>query len=408
MFLKTLIVLVCIFNVSDKRPGQCRGSAKWKGHSAPNSARSNWQDQNTDVNQESNSNSVTPPLLTETADINVNNIGNNGNSGYTSDPTFTRPQVLRTSYKAQPVHANIPTPSKFLINMPDNFKGGAQSLVPMVMPQHMRDISMMSGHQGYSMSPADLGQRSMFYLPNGQAMLARSHFNPVNMTGPRHVFPPGAPVNHTLVPSPHPVMNGSAPTGNNGKGFHGTQSVVSPAPMPASLAGKSPNVIMNGVDNSINAESCTHRPPAIAVSSGSGNTGPTSRAPSCTSCGCPGHNQAPQPVPLMPQIHHTNMWHSPYSNGMLPMQHLYVHHNPYPNGFNQEMLYNPMYGVSHSNTTASVPNVICGYNNYGSHVTVGGGYSQKRTKKLNCHNCGSAKHLAADCSEVSMEAVSGK
>lgn len=421
----------CFYLILDKQPGQYRGSARGKGHSAPNSARGSHQEKNTVMKYDTNSNSGTPPLAAEKCDSNVN-AGSNGSSGYTSDPTSTRP-LLRTN-KAHPAHTTTLQPhSKVVVNMPEgNFKSIAKSYVPMMVPQHMRDITMTtsSGQHGYTMSPADLGHRSMLYFPQGQPVFARSHFNPVNVTGSRPIFHPAAAVNQSMVAAQQAVFNGNSSTGSNNKGFPGAQTVVPPSPLPVTLPAKTANVLMNGVDShSVNqsqiSDTCSHRPsatPAVVSSAASssltvtytssGQTVTTNRL--CTSCGCTGHHAMPQPthpsIPVMPPVH-TNMWHGP-CNGLFPvhmqMQHLYPNHLSYPNGLNQELLYHhSMYGMSHSNNqgVAGVPSVI--YSNYGNHHTSSSGYSQKKPKKLNCHNCGSAKHLAPDCPEVSMEAMSG-
>lgn len=414
----------------DKQPGQYRGNARGKGHSAPNSARGSHQEKNTAIKYDTNSNSGTPPLAVEKCDSNVN-AGSNASSGYTSDPTFTRP-LLRTN-KAHPAHTTTLQPhSKVVVNMPEgNFKGIAQPFVRMMGPTHMRDITMTtsSGQHGFTMSPADLGHRSMLFFPQGQPVFARSHFNPVNVSGSRPIFHPAAAVNQSMVAAQQAVFNGNSSTGSNSKGFPGAQTVVPPSPLPS----KAGNVLVNGVDsNSVNqpqiSDTCSHRPsatPAVVSSAAStsltvtytssGQTVTTNRPISCMSCGCTGHHTMPQPthpaIPLMPPVP-TNMWHAP-CNGLFPMhmqmQHLYSNHLSYPNGLNQELLYNhhSMYGISHSNNQgmAGVPSVI--YSNYGNHHTSASGYSQKKLKKINCHNCGSGKHQAPDCPEVSMEAMSG-
>jgi hypothetical protein len=319
------------------------------------------------------------------------------------------------AHKAQPAHTNNMQPhSNVVINMPDNnFKGSAQPFVQMMAaPPYFKEINMNS-------SPTDIGHRPMIYFPQGQSLIARSHFNPVSVTGSRHIFHPTA-VNQPIVPAqPQTVMNGNAQVvaGSKGKGFHGSPVGVAP--------GKSPNIIMNGVDNlpqtsDTSAHRCQASSAVVSSSASnstvthtsSGQSGTTGNKPAtCSNCGCPGHREGAVPSVFLPQMH-ANMWPTPYPNGFVPMHmqmphHLYHHHMPYPNGLTQDMLYNNVYGMSHSNNPV-VPgssNVI--YNHYNNHQTSAAGYNQKKPKKINCHNCGSVKHTAGDCVEVSMEAMSG-
>ncbi|XP_053402687.1 zinc finger CCHC domain-containing protein 2-like [Mercenaria mercenaria] len=387
----------------NKKPGQYRGNVRVKGHSAPNSARSARPERMIDSKQDTYSNNGTPPLPTEKSDSNVNNAGSNGSSGYTSDPTSTRP-LMRT-YKAQPAHTNNIQSHSKVINMPENnFKGGAQPFVQIMAPQHLRDMTLnsTSGHPGYTMSPADIGHRSMIYFPQGtSSCLARSHFNPVMWAGfPAH-FPSCTAVNQSIF-----LLNLQLLMG-----------------MPR---GKSPNVLLNSVDNQVQtSDTSTHRCPATqtvvssasssnstATYTSSGQTVTTNRPASCSNCGCPGHREGSIPNNIFLPPMQTNMWPTPYPNGLVPMHmqmpHLYHHHMPYhPNGLNQE-LYNPtVYGMSHSNSQgmAGISNVI--YNSFNNHQPSSGGYNQKKPRKINCHNCGSSKHTAGDCPEVSMEAMSG-
>lgn len=376
---------------------------------------------------DTNSNSGTPPLIMDKSDSS-NFYGNNGNSGYTSDPTFSRQQLMRGSYKAQPAHMNMQSQSKFLINMPENsFKGGAQSFVPMVRQQQLRDmtISSASNQQNYNMTTGgDFMGRSMFLFQHNPHVFTRGLFGQMNMSGARPMFPPGAMtsgpgVNQTLMqPQPSPI-NGGTQSVNCGKMFHGP-------PIPVNVDRKPTNMTMNGVDsNAISqtqtSESCSQRSQTNSVNTVTSNsstvthtsggiTATTNRPASCSSCGCPGLSTHPQhPIPFM---QHT-MWPNPYSNSLLPvpaLHHpLYIHgHVPYPNGFNQDMIYGPQYGMQQAAPQGmpGAPNVMCGYNynNQGASTSV---YNQKRPKKLNCHNCGSTKHIAKDCTEVSMEAMSG-
>ncbi|KAL4235175.1 Zinc finger CCHC [Mactra antiquata] len=411
----------------DKKPGQYR-SSKWKGH-APNTERVAGTERSSDIKYDTNSNSGTPPLTLDKSDPS-HLYSNPGGSGYTSDPTYTRPQLMRGTYKAQPAHMNIQSQSKFLINMPENsFKGGAQSFVPMVMPQQLRDMTMPStaSQPNYNMSTGSdyMGQRSMYLLHQNPHIFTRNLFGQMNMSGSRPMFPPGAMttglnVNQSLVQPQPSHVNGSAPSVSCSKMFHGP-------PVPVNMDRKPTNMAMNGVDSNVGnqpttSESCNHRSQNSSVNNvtsssttvtnmSSGVTATPNPSASCSSCGCPGHStQTQHPIPFM---QHT-VWPNPYSNGLLQvpaMPHpLFIQgHLPYPNGLNQDMIYGHQYGMQQAAAQGmpGVPNVMCGYN-YNNQGIPSGVHNQKKPKKLNCHNCGSTKHSARDCSEVSMEAMAGQ
>ena len=407
-----------------------------KGYSHSSSSRLYPQESvKEDACHDSNSNSETPPLNGDRSGLN-GKPGQQGNSGYTSDPTYNapRPQLVRPPYnKAIPAHTNLGIPPKYIVNMPENsFKGG-----PMSIPQHLRDVTMTTGtnFHGYGMFAADHSHRPVFPVMGGHppAIFSRSHMNFV----PKPVIQSGL-----LTSAQSPPVTGSQVnvSSNNsaGKLIPGNPGLVLPVPtlaVPTTHSLQTNSVgNVNSIDtcghnqSQINSESSPNlRIPVISTQSTTTNmsvtqsvAGPSQSASHCSQtlrsgcslCGCSGHSSSTTPLHNMPPAPQ-NMW--PLSNGMIPVPTMFMQHHPYLNGINQEQLYNHAYGlVSHGGPgmTGNVPSYVYGYNCYNSNHnpnnnSSNGSYT-KKVKKTYCSNCGSNKHLAVDCTETTMEAMSGK
>lgn len=390
--------------------------AKVKGHSAPNSARSTRHDKQGSL--DSTVSSGNPSELVQSS-------SHNGGSGYISDPTFTR-----RHHKAQPAHMNFTLPRSHTVTLTDNsYKTMPQTGLSVVLPSHVRDLSSAGVY-------TDMGSRQV-YVQNVPGFINRSQLNPQlnQMNGSRALYTPsvvnaGMNVNQTLVQTHASLsgVGGSSVTTVNSKMYQGPPGILAPAPVATPTPTQQVRVLeksalVNGNENNSqsqpqsSADLCTHRnPQLITTSTPSSSTVTYSTASqmatgrsSCTTCGCTG-SHAPQlsaGVQYMPQIWHNNM----YPNGILPVSQFpqfYLPPAPYVNGLNQDVINSAMLGMSHPGTAgiANVPNVI--YNYCNSFVPPVGTFGQRKPKKLNCHNCGSSKHSANDCTEGSMEAMSGE
>ena len=387
--------------------GQPKGSGKGKGHSAPASARYARGDKQASLDSagvvESGDKPEQVPL-------------SSSGSGYISDPTFTR-----RPHKAQPAHMNFTLPRSHA--QPDgSYKGLQQQAMPVVLPTHVSS----SGLYG------EMGFRPL-YLQNGPSIYQRSHINQMN--GPRLSYSPNL-VNQSLGMNPTMVQpqnthNAAAGTSTSMSSmvYQGSPGILTPAQTPQGRMMDKSTAMLNGSENTSqsqmqsNAETSTYRNPqllttstvcssTVTYSTGS-HTGAATR-PCCTTCGCTGHNNNVQPVQQGSIQYVPQLWqNSMYTNNLgivPPYTQLYLHHQPCINGLNQDAMNQAMIGMAHPATQgmAGVPNVICGHNYYNNFVPPAGGYNQRKQKKLNCHNCGSSKHSASDCTQISMEAMSGR
>lgn len=318
-------------------------------------------------------------------------VGSN-NSGYVSDPTFTRRHP-----KAQPAHINCTLPRSH-----SNYKPFSH-----LVPTHMSS----SGIYG------EMGSRPIF-VHNGPTY--RSHFNQLSSTRPPYA--PGmhqvnTTMNSNIIQSQSGLNQaGVTVTTVSSKLYPGGPSILTPA-QPVR-----PPLVINGNENNsqtpqpsgIVSDSSVIRNPQLQTTSTHSSSTATFASAShtavqgrsqCANCGWHGQMQ----VPVIQHLWANNI----YPNGFVPLQQItpvYMTNTPFSlNGITQDI--NPTVIVmAHPATqgVASVPNLT--YNNYGynSYVPQGGGNSQRKQKKLNCHNCGSSKHSANDCTDGTMEAMSGE
>ena len=371
------------------------------------------EEQRQSERQEMNSNAGTPPLTKEGKPD--GSTPGYGSSGYTSDPTYNaRPQVPGPWYnKAQPAHTMVGVRPKHVINMPENYLKPGEIPIPMAVPQHLRDYTMAaSGNPAFE----QLGPRPSYMIFPG--LLNRPHI----INGNRAMYM-SAPSSHTV--NSH-LQTQPITSAANKPPFQGHTGGVPPS---VSVNGvPQPNVIVSGTDAKAGMDMGTsQRPPlmpniptttstTVSVTTASPSVQPspsvTTSQPSCMSCGCPGHS-SPATYPYqVPPVPHQNVWHVPFSNGLLPVQlpHAYIPHHPFPpNGLNQDMMFHPPYGLSHPGQPGvgnGIPNLMYGFNFCNPYPNPA---NNRKTKKIvNCHNCGSSKHSAQDCTENSMETMAGE
>ena len=396
-----------VFFLTGKRQGQHKVGGKWK-HYNVNKVYLN-EDQRQSERHEINSNAGTPPLTKDGKPD--GSLPGYGSSGYTSDPTYNaRPQMPGPWYnKAQPAHTSIGVRPKHVIHMPDNYPKTGEIPIPMAIPPHLRDYTMAATGNPIL---EHMGPRPSYMIFPG--LLNR----PQLMNGSRAMYM-SAPSSHTFNGN---LQTQSIASAANKPAFQGHASA---APPPHSANGvPQPNVMVNGTDTKAGVElSNSQRPPPVAniptststtvsVTTATPSVQPSpsvASQPSCMSCGCHS-NPATYPYQV-PQIPHQNFWHVPFSNGLLPVQmpHAYIPHHPFPpNGLNQDVMY-PQYGLSHPGQPGvanGIPNLMYGYNFCNLYPNATNG--RKAKKVVNCHNCGSSKHSAQDCTENSMESMAGE
>lgn len=320
-------------------------------------------------------------------------------SGYTSDPTSTR-----RSTKAQPAHLNYLPRSH---GQPDGgYKTMPQPAMSVVLPTHVSS-SGLYGEMGF-------GQ---LYLQNAPTIYHRSQTNPMNSS--RLVYSPG--MIHSYNRNPAMVQSQNS--------LHAVTSTNTTLSSVIYQGGAAPtqqvrvlekSAVHNGNENNSQSqqqsstETCTHRNPQLVSMANSSSsavtyttitaTASTSRPLSCKSCGCMGHNNV-QPA-------HGNIQYVPpiYNNTVVtvPTQFTPYLVQPGINGLAPEPVNMAMLGMAHPGThgVINVPN--CGHSNFNNFASPVGGHCQRKFKKVNCHNCGSSKHSASDCTERSMEALSGQ
>lgn len=383
----------------DKFARQSNGNGKYKGHSPfiPYQSRQCDQMVNIENKYEPISSSGTPPLAAELSEVN-----SLGSSGYRSDPTFdTSPaHFLRSPNSAKPTHTQNINPQYF-ITMPGNS----------VPHQHNATMTTASDGLGYSMVQY-IDNRPMGYVNNSN-MIGRT-FGP--FTGPRPYYSPG-------YMNSNPLLNQQQQNVVNSVGklsvYPGAQGVVLHK---GAVTGN--NVILNGNDNSQKIQCASaadalagrmpvainSATPGCATVTSSSNTGSISH-PRCTSCGCSGHANS-IPNPGIAVYHPFSYAWPPYHNGYVPMPHsLYLpHQTPYSNGLNQEVFANHAQSFAAPNLGAqgvTGSQVMQSPSNLNNSNRPPGGYSKKKSCKINCSNCGSLRHLATECPDGSMEAMSG-
>ncbi|WAR12764.1 ZCHC2-like protein [Mya arenaria] len=393
----------------DKRDGQYRG--KGKNHSAPSSARYGRADKQTHFS----------------GPIHIVSGGTEeqgalpGKSGYNSDPTFNG------RHKAQPAHTNVVLPQKSVIQMPENsFNPHGMQFGPRYMNLYPRPHFFPMVVNG--------GSRPMFTtgLVNSNSSNPTANQSQAGLNG--------IPGGFSNVQGGNSV-NGPPVSVVNSKMFQGGAGILAPAPVAQSQAmvAESAGALLNGIDNNsqssqpqISAEwdnlaaaaPPQHRPQVMGSTSTMtasvshscpSPTVATSRAP-CNACGGTGQNgQQQQVIHNLQYMQHSFVpHHQPLGHGhgasIVPFQGYFpIPHHHYLNGMNPDLMYNPMMANPfHGNQPmGNVPTMLSGFSCY-NNLQPRGGYSQKRPKKLNCHNCGSSKHTAADCNEGSMEAMSGQ
>lgn len=317
-------------------------------------------------------------------------------------------------HKAQPAHTTIGVRPKnaSLINMPELYPKPGEIPIPMAIPQNLRDYQMAAAaNPGLE----HFAQRQFMIHPG---FLNRPHL----MNGNRPMYM-SAPSSHNVNNS---VQTQPSTSTANMSPYHGYGAGILPSPNMNSA--QQHNGMMNGMDNKNGVDmSAGQRPglvPSMPASSGTTVTISTASPAaqptpsvatsqhSCTSCGCPGHSNPatyPYQVPQMPP---QNLWHAPFSNGLLPihLQHAFLPHHPFaPNGLNQDVMFPTPYGLSQlaqPGVANGIPNLVYGYNL--ANLYQNAANSRKPKKMTNCHNCGSSKHAAQDCTENSMETMSGQ
>lgn len=294
--------------------------------------------------------------------------------------------------------------------MPEHYPKPGEMPIPMAVPPHLRDYTLAAAaNPGLE----QLAQRPYMIYPG---LLNRPPI--INGNRPMYISAPSShTVNSSLQTQPSMSTANMSPYQGHGGGI---------MPSPSVNGAPQPNVIVNGIDPK-NGIDIGQRPPMIpSMPASSGTTATVTTASpssqptpsiattqhSCTSCGCPGHS-SPATYPYqVPQIPPHNLWHVPFSNGLLPIhyQHAFLPHHPFPpNGLNQDVMFQHPYGLSHlaqPGMANGIPNLVYGYNL--ANLYQNAANTRKPKKMTNCHNCGSSKHAAQDCTENSMETMSGR
>lgn len=411
-----IIINAWILHITDKR----------KVHSAPTSARYGRADKQTIFANNGGGDETSLPSNTSLS-----------GSGYNSDPTFNG------RHKAQPAHINMTLSQKNIVYMPDNtFKPPIMHFAqrPMFVPMSMLPRSHFAP-VGMNGGPRHMLQASMV---NSNSMPA------VSQSQPGHG---GMPVSLNSLPSGSNLsgLNSGVPTStvsvqcgkvyqssNQSSLYQGgggqSQGLVSVSEKPAALLNGNDNnclspssqISMEREYTSVGTSALT-KPPVMSMSTTTSTTASVSyscASPTmassralCTACGGTGQNgqqqqQAPS-VQNVQYLQHNIFTHQQMmANNIMPvpMQHFFPVHQ-YMNGLSQDMMYGHPHMFlptpsAHQGMNTAVPGMHAGFTYY-NHAPQAGPYGLKRPRKLNCHNCGSSKHSANDCTEGSMEAMSG-
>ncbi|GAB1598338.1 zinc finger CCHC domain-containing protein 2-like [Argonauta hians] len=348
----------------------------------------------------------------------------------------------RPPYKAQPAHTNLGINPKNMINMPPDGK----STTPIVpsMFNHNSDLTNLSTTVINSTSPTSV-------LANADNTVPHSVYANNSVGG--------------WTRNMHPACTRTAVASSNNTLVSTGSSNSSPPPRHNTVNIKNSNVCSNSLpqsplsaapDSTCSSSSdqasglaalnflaqCSNQNSVITntivnssqtLNSSSPSQVSTGRSGMCKTCGCDGYHQlgvisspvAP-PANNIPPNHWPsfagNMGYMPQnSNGLIPLHypmHLvsaiptdHVYNNPtnislvHLNSSNQAAV-----SSSSSSTSSScMLSQMCNYGNLGLHAT----QPQVQTVIYNkhcrsCFNCGGSDHVASDCKETSMEAMTGQ
>lgn len=401
-----------------------------------------------------------PPVYMASGSIETSSVQVPVGCGYQSDPTptgFAPPRIptvipARPPYKAQPAHVSMNIPPKNMISMPPDTHPGKRCTpmipiayappIPRCESSTMTNnvVTAVAGNPMFSMAPSDVAKRQVVYgIPVQSAIPFNGNGNrPVTCT----VTTSTAIVMATRQAnsgSPHQHVAASSSVQGNGMVHSASENSISSQSDNPSIHNSTPIVPNNNV-STVNA-------PVARTCSASPNQHQSSVAThsSCNNCNCNCHvggnnggggnngnngngasgvNIQHQYPGVFPNHFAPGniAWHWPYlathtSNGLIP--HMYppnvsyhIHPSNYHNGLNPDVLNN------HHGYTGIAPGIFpVQYPSLGSLLSRGGAVfnhssnrsngNGKKTKK-NCFNCGSVDHNGSECSDKSMESVSGK
>ncbi|XP_052230431.1 zinc finger CCHC domain-containing protein 2-like isoform X2 [Dreissena polymorpha] len=377
----------------DKHSSQQRG--KDKANSAPNSARFGLSD----INSRTNGNQ---------------SLATNGNSGYNSDPTFNGRQRTQLG--------------RLTIPMPDNsLKPQFKFLRPCVMfnPQTHPPMFIPQTCINSSNRPIIPHNLSQCHTTN-----VVSHSGSVSTATSTVAGPGSVSVSHPInATATNFAASGSAHSTNGvpvqvnltlNKPFKGSAGIVAPVSVyersgPVVNGESTPSQTMSSNESPAQwagGSVAPSVPSSVTLTYSSSSPTLASTRSSCAvsvcQCpSCPSRNGQPSIHYAQPNFHH-------YQH---PQFFQYSHHMPmYPmpympvlnhNGFTQDMLSQPMfysYGAG-----LAFPGMPGGYNAFSSNGgLVNTADMQRKVKRMNCHNCGSDKHAATDCTESSMQTQLGQ
>ena len=352
-------------------------------------------------------------------------------SGYQSDPSPSGPSLyhgplmgMPAPCKAQPAHTNLNIPPKNMISMPPDSPGilfgkriGPPAIpVGLAPPIPRSDTTTVSTTvmttACVTLTPHEYNKR--YYtmpmrsqLNGGYRSLVCNVTNSTTMTVASHISN---------------SLHGHALTQTSNKG----QLTTALSEPTLSIQHSQQSSVTQTESLIAKSTSSSH---VASLSSGSHAPGSTSApqhpsAHTCTSCGCPGHSHMTS-YPYLPVASHllpNPVWHvptmapTPTSNGIIPTPHLYpgfAYHIPnIPNGLNPEFLLNHNPNFLPGGALPSLyPHSVVAPAGGGHPVLQRSNSFQERSEKprrVTCHNCGSGEHVASECTDNSMESISGE
>ncbi|KAL5021882.1 hypothetical protein ScPMuIL_001037 [Solemya velum] len=337
----------------------------------------------------------------------------NTKSGYTSDPTPTgfaiRPPGMKFHCKVQP-QTKLFEDGHNRMKVPVGYAHPMPAMITTAMTQSLTNSNTSMSHSSpsseslhrpvlYNMMPSPC-VRSQSPTMNGTGRIPNCSVTTATQvivsSGTSHFNQ--NPVTSKSVHS----MSSAASTSDCGSVDQSVQaSPVTRNGSPASV----------GVPNTHGTVQCVPHSPG-----GPGNVA-TSH---CSHCGNHANTEHSYPNMLSAQFSNLflapNAVISPGSNGLIPtpmphnVQYRYTYPPHFPNGMNTEFLYanqTPNYRIFQpGQTPMPFTGFIYGCNPYNQ--TYQNSHSNmSKSKKLYCHNCGSSKHHAGECSENSMDSMSG-
>lgn len=340
----------------------------------------------------------------------------NAKSGYTSDPTPTgfaiRPPGMKFHCKVQP-QAKLCEDNHTRMHVPVGYAHPMPAMITTAITQSATNSkTSMSAHTSLSSeSPHRPAMYNMMPVP-----CVRSQSPTMNGNG-------RIPVCSVTTATQVMVSSGTSHVNQNPvpstKTVHSMPTAVStPECGSVDQSVQASPVTRNGSPASTVASSTHGKVQCVPHSpSGQGNVA----TPHCSHCG--NHASIEHSYPNMVSAQFSNLFLapnaviSPGSNGLIPtpiphnLPYRYTYPPHFPNGMNTEFLYAnqaPNYRIfQQGQTPMPFTGFIYGCNPYNP-TYQNSNSNLSESKKLYCHNCGSSKHHAGECSENSMDSMSGK